>query len=192
MTWVAFLVSGTNIWYLISECSFLTGDTLNMSLAGTYAETARKASNGNWRKPRMKIYDYNQVRNLSMKIVWNFQMNWALHAQNRIWPRVLLELSTWTYSTTSYSVIWRSLRISIPYFSSIFQCSYFFSKLGIRRQLLPADDGLYLREGDPGPLPHPQARQHARLGRGHLEQVLADVSVTFKFINPTELRYIKF
>eukprot|EP00095_Tigriopus_kingsejongensis_P012556 maker-scaffold1273_size51358-snap-gene-0.6 protein:Tk12556 transcript:maker-scaffold1273_size51358-snap-gene-0.6-mRNA-1 annotation:"hypothetical protein DAPPUDRAFT_227136" len=31
-----------------------------MAVAETYAEAARKAANGNWRKPRAKIYDYNQ------------------------------------------------------------------------------------------------------------------------------------
>ncbi|TRY80444.1 hypothetical protein TCAL_03001 [Tigriopus californicus] len=31
-----------------------------MAVAETFAEAARKASNGNWRKPRAKIYDYNQ------------------------------------------------------------------------------------------------------------------------------------
>ena len=30
-------------------------------MAETIAESARKASAGSWRKPRMKIYDYNQV-----------------------------------------------------------------------------------------------------------------------------------
>ena len=30
-------------------------------MADTIAESARKASAGSWRKPRMKIYDYNQV-----------------------------------------------------------------------------------------------------------------------------------
>ena len=32
-------------------------------MAETIAESARKASAGSWRKPRMKIYDYNQVSN---------------------------------------------------------------------------------------------------------------------------------
>ena len=31
-------------------------------MAESIAESARKASAGSWRKPRMKIYDYNQVR----------------------------------------------------------------------------------------------------------------------------------
>ncbi len=31
-----------------------------MAAAESYAEAARKAAGGTWRKPRMKIYDYNQ------------------------------------------------------------------------------------------------------------------------------------
>ena len=31
-------------------------------MAASIADTARKASAGTWRKPRMKVYDYNQVR----------------------------------------------------------------------------------------------------------------------------------
>ena len=30
-------------------------------MADSIAESARRASAGSWRKPRMKIYDYNQV-----------------------------------------------------------------------------------------------------------------------------------
>jgi hypothetical protein len=30
-------------------------------MAASIADTARKASAGTWRKPRMKVYDYNQV-----------------------------------------------------------------------------------------------------------------------------------
>jgi hypothetical protein len=38
-----------------------SSNATTMALAESYAETARKASAGTWRKPRMKIYDYNQV-----------------------------------------------------------------------------------------------------------------------------------
>ena len=53
-------------------------------MAESIAESARKASAGSWRKPRMKIYDYNQVRVNNrdktsvfafMKIKYTYQMS---------------------------------------------------------------------------------------------------------------------
>ena len=51
-------------------------------MAESIAESARKASAGSWRKPRMKIYDYNQVRvndktsvSAFMKIKYTYQMS---------------------------------------------------------------------------------------------------------------------
>ena len=44
-------------------------------MADSIAESARKASAGSWRKPRMKIYDYNQVSQIFACIYDEQQVN---------------------------------------------------------------------------------------------------------------------
>jgi hypothetical protein len=53
-------------------------------MAVSFADTARKASAGQWRKPRMKVYDYNQVCRgkliILMSVVFKFYnlRSWAV------------------------------------------------------------------------------------------------------------------